>query len=141
MINEITINKLRQIPVAGGDIFHLLKKSDPEFLGFGEAYISTVDHGHIKAWKRHLKMTMNLVVISGLVKFVFYDESSKKYRCEIIGNNNYVRLTVPPGLWFGFKGVSTDNKNLVINFADIEHDIGEVERRSIDEIIYNWSAE
>lgn len=135
------INKLGQIPVAGGDVYHLLKKSDPEFLSFGEAYISTIDCGYIKAWKRHLRMTMNIVVISGLVKFVFYDESSNEYRCETIGNTNYVRLTVPPGLWFGFKGVGTDSKNILINFADIEHDPREVERKSMDEIIYAWGAE
>lgn len=141
MIDKIIFAKLKQLPAPGGDVFHLIKKSDPEFFGFGEVYASSIDYGSIKAWKKHLRMTMNLVVISGLVKFVFYDALTKKYKSITIGDGNYARLTVPPGLWFGFKGLGVGIRNLIINLADIEHDPDEVERKAIGEINYSWNIE
>ena len=48
-------------------------------------------------------MTLNLVVPIGMVRFVFLDsQSSKVSRVEDIGEKNYARPTVPPGL-VGFK--------------------------------------
>ena len=42
--------------------------------GFGELYFSEVNFGEIKAWKKHKKMVMNLIVPCGEVKFVFFDD-------------------------------------------------------------------
>ena len=81
-------------------------------------------------------MTLNIVVPFGSVLFAFVDEKSK-IREEVIGEMRYVRLTVPPGIWFGFKGLSSPN-SILLNVADIPHDPIEVERKTIDEIKYNW---
>ena len=83
-------------------------------------------------------MTMNIVVPFGKVKFVFFDEDSQTYRNEEIGEDNYLRLTIPPGLWFGFKDM-TENRSLITNIADIEHDDNEVDRLDINEIKYDWN--
>ena len=48
-------------------------------------------------------------------------ESKNKFRVENIGLSNYSRIIVPPGIWFGFKGLSKNN-NLVSNLANIKHD-------------------
>ena len=69
--NLVVINKLKRINVEGGDVLHCLKSSDKAFLEFGEAYFSFIEMNYIKAWKRHIKMTMNLIVPIGLVQFVF----------------------------------------------------------------------
>ena len=74
MINGITISPLKEIEVEGGNVLHALKKSDSSFKDFGEAYFSFVNFGHVKAWKKHSKMTLNLIVPIGEVKFVFIDE-------------------------------------------------------------------
>ena len=66
-------------------------------------------------------MLINFIVPIGEVKFVFYIDEYSGFRSEIIGTNRYMRLTVPPGIWFGFKGLSKDN-NLVSNLANIKHD-------------------
>ena len=55
-----------------------------------------------------------------------------------MSQNPYFRLTVPPGIWFGFKGLS-EGLNIVCNIADIEHDKNEISRKSIGEISIDWS--
>ena len=115
-------------------MLHVLKESDEGFRRFGEVYFSWVESGAFKGWKRHLKMTLNLAVPIGAVKFVFCDDDGG-IREERIGEERYVRLTVPPGIWFGFKGVHNPS-SLVVNVADIVHDPDEVERRDIHEFEY-----
>jgi len=125
--NKIIVTPLKQIHVEGGNVFHALKNMDNGYHGFGEAYFSWIEQGSIKAWKRHLRMTMNLIVPVGNVQFVFITEEGNLLVREIIGENNYVRITVPPGIWFGFKGEYAP-KSLVLNLASITHDPDEVER-------------
>ena len=61
-----------------------------------------------------------------------------EFRTEEIGINRYMRITVPPGIWFGFKGIS-DGLNLICNVADIPHDPDEVSRKSINEFDIDWT--
>jgi dTDP-4-dehydrorhamnose 3,5-epimerase len=136
-LNNIISTKLKQIPVLGGDVMHVLKSSDNEFNGFGEAYFSTIQPGMVKAWKLHKKMTLNLVVPFGDVRFVFISPDFKKRREEIIGGSNYVRLTVPPCIWFGFEGLGSTN-SIVLNIANIVHDPNEVERISLNDFTHKF---
>ena len=46
----------------------------------------------------------------------------------IIGEDNYARITVPPNIWFGFKGVSSKT-SFILNISDLSHDPSEVERK------------
>ena len=135
-VKQIFITPLKRIQVSGGDVLHGMKCSDPGYIDFGEAYFSIVESGAIKAWKRHRRMTLNCVVPMGTVLFAFIDEEGA-IREEIIGTNRYVRLTVPPGIWFGFKGVG-NKANMVLNIANIPHDPNEVERLSPDDLDYIW---
>ena len=137
-LNEICVTPLKRISVTGGDVLHAMKKSDAGYVDFGEAYFSLVEFGAIKAWKRHLQMTLNLVVPIGEVQFVLID-SVGLIREERIGEGHYARLTIPPGIWFGFQGVSKKIA-LLLNIADIEHSPDEVERKELDEVKYDWEV-
>lgn len=137
-IDQILVTPLKRIQVAGGDVLHAIKRTDNGFRDFGEAYFSMVDSGVIKAWKMHKRMTLNLVVPIGDVKFVFVDKGDDIRRQEIIGESNYARLTVPPGIWFGFQGL-TEPFSMIMNLADIPHDPDEVLRKEVEEIEYDWS--
>lgn len=137
----LIISELNQIHNSKGDILHALKKSDSSFNNFGEAYFSFVKYNKIKGWKKHNKMTMNLIVPIGEVKFVLYDNRDKKsdpnIKEIIIGQSNYKRLTVPPNIYVSFKGISK-NINLILNIADIEHDPNESINLDLSDIAYEW---
>ena len=136
-LDDILITPLARISTPGGDVLHAMKQSDRGYLGFGEAYFSWVAGGSIKAWKRHTKMTMNVLVPVGLVRFVFRLEGCNEFRIEEIGDVRYARITVPPGVWFGFQGLSSPS-SLVLNLADIPHDPNEVERMKFSDVNYEW---
>ena len=126
----IIVKKLKKFQLDDGDVLHALKHNENEFFGFGEAYFSSIKCNKVKAWKRHLKMTMNLVVPIGEVQFIFYDLEKQLLENIIIGQENYCRITVPPMIWFGFKGLSL-NTSYILNISDISHDPLEVERQPL----------
>ena len=127
-MSSIILTPLSQHYLPTGNVMHGLKSSESSYKSFGELYFSRVNPGSFKGWKRHLRMTMNLIVISGDIRFYFTD-GSDNYDIHSIGESNYARLTVPPCVWFGFIGLSSQASTLC-NLADIEHDPNEVERVS-----------
>ena len=140
MIEDVLIVKLDVIDTPGGNVMHAMKKSSVGYADFGEAYFSQVDEGAIKAWKRHKNMTLNLVVPTGKIKFVLFDDreaSNNQFQEVIISRENYCRLTVPPMVWVGFQGMSYGG-SMLLNIASVEHDPLEVDRLAIDKINYNW---
>ena len=137
-LDKIMSISLSNIDLEGGNVMHALKKSDLGFAGFEEAYFSWIKKDFIKAWKRHNKMTMNLVVPLGNVRFIFTSDDNSQFKTIIIGSQNYSRINVPPGIWFGFQGID-EPKSLILNLANIEHDPNEMDRLDINEIKYDWS--
>ncbi len=137
-LDDIVVTPLKRIPTDDGDVLHAMKQSDVGYSGFGEVYFSWVLNGTVKAWKCHTKMTLNLVVPVGMVKFVFCLNGFNEFRVEEIGVERYVRLTVPPGVWFGFQG-RAEPQNLVMNIANISHDPNEAKRLTLSDIKYDWS--
>lgn len=136
-VSQILRTPLQRILLTEGDVLHAVKKNDPGYVNFGEAYFSQVHFGAIKAWKRHLRMTLNLIVPIGEVIFIFVDGYGG-IRREKIGENDYARLTVPPGIWFGFYGASAPF-SLIMNIADIPHDPLEIERGDKSKFKFEWS--
>ena len=142
-INGLLITDLKQITHPKGNILHGMKKNDVGFLGFGEAYFSTIKTGVIKAWKRHNEMTLNLIVPVGEVRFVFYDgrkdsNTFNQFNEIIISNDNYKRLTIPPGVSMGFQGLGK-GLNMLLNIADIAHDPNEQINTPIEDSNINFS--
>jgi len=141
-IKDIIWTPLDIISVEGGNVLHIMKDSDSGYQGFGEAYFSSINHGSIKAWKRHRMMTLNLAVPIGEVHLACYDDriKSESYGCfseVIFSKNNYGRLTIPPMIWVGFKGISIE-KSLLINIANLAHDPEEVDRKNENDFNFNW---
>lgn len=144
MIEGVELTPLKVIPGDSGDVLHAMKRTESSFHGFGEAYFSTVNKGAIKAWKRHNKMTLNLVVPCGDIKFVLYDDRQDSQTYGQINEltlslQNYQRLTVPPLVWLGFKGLG-DDLNMLMNVSDIPHDPDEYDRIDAykNHINYQW---
>jgi dTDP-4-dehydrorhamnose 3,5-epimerase len=128
MMSEILYTPLRRIPTSHGEVRHGLRASDPGFAGFGEVYVSEVIGRKIKGWKRHRLMVMNLVVLTGTVRFILHDGADlrRDYVVSAEEDERYARLTVPPGLWMAFQGIGRGG-NLLMNIASCEHDPEEAE--------------
>lgn len=135
-MDGVILTPLKKIRHPKGDIFHAIKRTDPGFNGFGEAYFSTVNQGDTKGWKNHKIMTLNIIVPVGEVEFVIYNKKTKEFFNISLSTNNYQRLTVSPGLWVAFRGKGANN--LLLNLASIEHDPDETIAIEIDKIKYEW---
>ena len=136
-MDGITLTPLKKIYHPKGDIFHAMKASDVGYEGFGEAYFSNVSYNEIKGWKQHTEMTLNLIVVIGEIRFVIYDE--KTFFNVTLSINNYQRLSIAPGLWVAFKGLSASN--MLLNLASIEHMPSESNNMALDGFDYDWSKE
>lgn len=134
-IEGVIITPLNIIEVKGGDVMHAMKKTDAGFDDFGEAYFSKIEKNFIKAWKLHQSMTLNLVVPFGEVKFVLFDQT--KFQEVILSKNNFARLTIPPGIWFGFQGLH-EPSSIVLNLANLVHNEEEVITKELNYINYKW---
>jgi len=147
MIKGVKIKPLKKITDERGFIMHMLRNDDKEFKKFGEIYFSQVYPGIVKGWHLHIKMTLNYAVVKGMIKLVLFDvrdnSSTKGKLMEIfIGDNNYQLVTIPPGVWNGFKGIGTETA-IVANCSDIPHNPQEIKRMAPiknDLIEYNWDT-
>ena len=136
VIDEVMLTPLRIISGDTGDVMHALKQQEASFCGFGEAYFSTVKNKAVKGWKKHRKMILNLIVPLGAIRFVLYDgrAGSKTFQTIqefVLSRENYQRLTVPPGIWMAFQGLS-DDVNMLLNIASIPHDPAEAENLPVE---------
>ena len=134
-MDGVILTPLKQIIHPRGDILHAMKRSDNGFDGFGEAYFSTINQGDIKGWKKHTKVTMNIVVPIGAIKFTIYNDITHDFLEVIISQDNYQRLTVSPELWVSFKGIGCNN--ILLNIANIEHNPFEAINIELDKIKIN----
>ena len=145
MLSGMIKTNLKIVEADAGSVYHGLKNTDIGFKEFGEVYFSSVKKDEIKAWKQHKRMILNLIVPVGNVQFCFIDlrEKSKTFNKTfkiILSQNPYFRLTIPPKIWFGFKGIS-DGLNLICNVANIIHDPDEIVRKKVNEFEMDWSIE
>ena len=144
-IHGVLVTELRQIIDERGAVLHHMRRDAPEFTTFGECYFSEILPGVVKAWKRHREQTQHLAVPIGRVRFVIYDdrESSptqdKLQIVELGRPNDYNRLRIPRGLWYGFTCLN-DQAALVANCVDLPHDPADTELRPEDDsrIPYRW---
>ena len=142
LINGIIVSKEKIITHEKGDIHHIMKKSHNGFYGFGEVYISKIKYHDIKAWKKHNEMICNFVVIHGQIKIVVYDNRNNSktktvFNEFVLSKENYCRITIPNGLWYGFKGLSKD-ENILLNFSNIIHNSDEQINKEINLLNYKW---
>lgn len=122
-MDGVILSPLKRINHPKGEIFHAMKSSDIGFAGFGEAYFSSIKKGETKGWKKHKRMTLNIIVPIGAIEFVIYDDENDQYLKIVLSNKNYKRLTIEPGKWVCFSGI--EKFNLLLNIASCEHDPNE----------------
>ena len=144
MIKGVEIHPLSEIADERGKVMHMLRRDDPWFEAFGEIYFSVVYPGAIKGWHLHKQMTLNYAVVAGMIKLVLYDDrEDSPTRGEVqeifTGQDNYALVTIPTGIWNGFKGIGV-TPAIVANCATLPHDSDEIVRMDpfTDRIPYRW---
>lgn len=146
MIDGVVVVPLKRIPDERGTVMHMLKRTDPHFIEFGEIYFSTIYPGVVKGWHRHAEMTLNYACVHGRIKLVLFDDrdgsATKGEIMEIfLGPDDYSLVQIPPGVWNGFKGMGGEMA-IVANCCTHPHD----PRRSIrldpfdNDIPYDWGV-
>ena len=145
IIEGVYYYPLKTINTTGGSVMHAIKGLDANLPEFGECYFSTAKEKDPKAWKKHSKMICNLFVPKGVVRFVFYDnriesKDSLQIREFTLSVENYGRLVIQPGIWFGFAGIA-EGESIIMNISNILHDPAESLRLEPGDprIPYTWS--
>jgi len=145
MIDGVNVVPLRRIPDERGTVHHMLKRTDPHFVEFGEIYFTTVYRGVVKGWHRHREMTLNYACIGGRIKLVLFDDrDGSTTRGELmevfLGPDDYSLVIIPPGVWNGFKGM--DDSSIVANCCTHPHDPSRSDRLDPfdNDIPYDWEV-
>ena len=129
-MDGVMVTPLRRIETGKGDVYHAMKCTDAGYCGFGEVYFSEVYGGQRKGWKRHNRMTLNLVVVKGAIKFIIHnDKTGETEEVTLSPDGNYARLTVAPGLWMAFEGVA-EGVSLLMDLIPEIHDPEEADKCS-----------
>lgn len=136
VISGVLLTPLLHVTDSRGAVKRMMRHGEPPFERFGEIYFSTVHEGIIKAWRRHTRVTSNLAVPIGAIRFVLFDARQNDHAegppmIVELGDEHYQLLTVPPGIWIGWQGLGTGT-SLVANCATEPHDPAEAERAPLD---------
>ena len=131
-LDQIKFTKLQIINVEGGNVFKIMKKSNHKEFSFKEAYFSSIHFNFVKGWKMQSKMQSNICVPIGRVKFTFVSKDYKEHKTLIIGEDNYGLISIPPKIWYSFKGLSKKT-SLILNISDYEHDEKDIKKINLDE--------
>lgn len=102
-----------------GDIHRIFRINEDE-INIAEVYSSRIKKGCVKGWKQHTKMTSNLLVISGSVKFTILNRDGELNETLILNDSNqYGLLTINPMEIIKFEGLS--DISIILNIADMLH--------------------
>jgi dTDP-4-dehydrorhamnose 3,5-epimerase len=145
-IEGVGVVQLRRIPDERGTIYHMLRADDPHFIDFGEIYFTSIYPGVVKGWHRHREMTLNYACIFGRIKLVLYDDrpgstTAGTLQELFLGPDQYALVTIPPGIWTGFKGMS-EPQAIVANCCTHPHDPARTDRLDPfdNDIPYGWEV-
>jgi len=113
---------------------------------FGQVYLSTAYPGVVKGWHYHKKQTDNFTCVHGMMKVALYDARDGSSICKnlmelFIGEKNPVLVSVPPGVYHGFKGIGTQTA-FFVSIPTLPYNYDEPDEYRLppdtDEIPYDW---
>lgn len=112
-IDGVLVTPLRVIPDERGWLMEILRSDDPHFSAFGQVYMTTAYPNVVKAWHYHRKQTDNFTCVSGMMKVALYDARADSPTHGVvmevfIGEKNPALITVPPGVYHGFKAIGNE---------------------------------
>ena len=146
-IDGVITFELKEIDNNLGSVLHMLRDDSPGFKRFGEVYFSEILPKSVKAWKLHLRQTQNICVPVGKILLVIFDPRPSSgtegniLELELGRPENYLRVQIPPGLWYGFKCLG-ETPALLANCVDYPHEFSEGLKMPISNqrFAYSWDA-
>ena len=147
MIDGVKVKQLRVIADERGRLMEILRADDPEFIKFGQVYMTTVRPGVVKAWHSHKKQTDAMAVVAGMAKIVLYDgRKDSPTHGEVneffVGEHNPILVQIPSGVHHGMKGVG-EREAIIINTVTEPYNRDEPDEFRLDphdnDIPYDWA--
>jgi len=126
------VTERKIILVEDGNVRRGLRLTDESFVGFGELYFTEIKKNRIKGWKRHTKMTLNLLPVSGEIALYIKRNLNDIPEEVRFGFDDYKLVSIEPNVWVAFKGLA--DINVMANLASMEHDPSESETKVYGEI-------
>lgn len=146
MIEGVRVKKLKIIPDDRGRLMEILRSDDPEFINFGQVYMTTALPGVVKAWHYHKLQTDSFTCVGGKMRLALYDAREKSPTYQEINDfelslEDPKLVQIPMGVYHGFKCIS-DNEAIVINTVTVPYNSKNPDEFRIDafenDIKYDW---
>lgn len=127
-IGGVVIQDLSWFSDQRGSLSVLLRADQEALFGesFGQAYVTTVFPGIVKAWHRHANQRDRMVGLAGQTLLVMLDgREDSPTRGQVVevafGERRHCLVTIPAGVWHGFKNIGT-TESMVLNLPDVPYD-------------------
>ncbi|UCF68328.1 MAG: dTDP-4-dehydrorhamnose 3,5-epimerase family protein [Acidobacteriota bacterium] len=119
MIEGVCVDRLEPRVDERGRLVELFRRDDPATRDYGQIHVTTLYPGVVKAWHRHRRRADVIAVVAGMARLGLYDErqgsaTEGELNQFFLGVHAPMRITIPPGVWFGFKGMGTDEAVIVV---------------------------
>ncbi|MBI2194341.1 MAG: dTDP-4-dehydrorhamnose 3,5-epimerase family protein [Planctomycetes bacterium] len=119
LIEGVTSRRLKVFADERGRLMEILRADDPDFVRFGQVYMTTAYPGVVKAWHYHKLQYDYFAVVRGMMKIVLYDPRQDSPTRGLIneffaGEHNPILVRIPPGVYHGFKCIS-EHEAIVVN--------------------------
>jgi dTDP-4-dehydrorhamnose 3,5-epimerase len=146
MIDGVETKRLVAYADERGFLMELLRRDDPFFTRFGQAYVSLSYPGVVRAWHFHKQQTDYICAVQGMAKVVAYDprEDSPTHgqvQELFIGEQSPVLVKIPPMVYHGYKAISTE-PILIVNFPSEPYNAQEPDEYRLppdsDQVPYDW---
>ena len=148
MIDGVVVRNLRVIPDERGHLMEMLSSDDEVFEKFGQAYVTTIYPGVVKAWHMHRVRDDNVVCVRGMIKLVLFDgrdgsPTGGGLMEVFLGEHRPALVHVPRGVRHGWKCIS-DVEAYVVNMPTEPYDHGDPDEERLPydsgEIPYDWEV-
>jgi dTDP-4-dehydrorhamnose 3,5-epimerase len=145
-INGVSTIPLKKVTNDRGHLMEVQREDDPQYPGFGQAYITCTPPGVVKAWYRHHKQVDQIALVKGELVIALYDARKDSKTCNnLMEINNSEQspllIQIPPGVWHGFKSVGNEAAYLLhLNSVAFDFEHTDEDRLPIDSplIPYEW---
>jgi len=119
-----TVKKLNLHLDDRGYLYEMLRKDDPFYKGFGQAYVSSINPGVVKGFHKHSMQTDHVVCVVGQIKLVLIRDLGPRPSGGTMADVEEHHLSVlspqmvviPPDIYHGWMCVGNEPA-LVINFS------------------------